>query len=417
MSDRIEVDYAELEKIIQQLRGRNDHLDQQYNLLLSKLRDLDDSWEGKAANQFFDEMADKTLPAYRHLMHVLAQTQSALAQVATIMRAAEEQAGNLFKGAGATGEFGAVGGGFEASAGAGIGASGRGFGVSIGGDSWFSVGYKNNDFFARLGFGVRGNEMSQTRFETINDLLRRYFKGEISYDNTQELMKMVERWHDRVDLSAKLYEKTLFSDGFALVEGIIGNENLAVRGTLLSAEGDLKFRNKIGKEGLDIGIEGNGGLYLARLQGSAEINGIKLVGDAYAGVTAQGQFGAVVNPLAGDAMIVAKGELFAGVTGEVSATYQTQDFKIQFYGSAGYGAGARGNVELGFDDWKLKFGLKGLAGFGPALGGGFKVEVDLQDEVKTVADAVNSAIAGVEGFINDPKPTIKSAINWIDQLL
>ncbi|PJF28172.1 MAG: hypothetical protein CUN52_13510, partial [Phototrophicales bacterium] len=35
--------------------------------------------------------------AYRRLMHVLAQTQSGLAQVATTMRAAEEQAGNLFK--------------------------------------------------------------------------------------------------------------------------------------------------------------------------------------------------------------------------------------------------------------------------------------------------------------------------------
>lgn len=97
MTDRIEVDYAQLQQVTKTLQRRADELAQQYNAIINKGRELNDVWQGKAADEFFDEMSDRTLPAMRRLIESLDKTESALNRVMDIYRQAEEQASNLFK--------------------------------------------------------------------------------------------------------------------------------------------------------------------------------------------------------------------------------------------------------------------------------------------------------------------------------
>lgn len=97
MTDRIEVDYAQLDKLVQQLRGRNEDLEQDYRRLLSKFHELQEGWKGKGATDFSAEIENITLPAYRRLMSAISKIQISLAQIAQVMRDAEEQGANLFK--------------------------------------------------------------------------------------------------------------------------------------------------------------------------------------------------------------------------------------------------------------------------------------------------------------------------------
>ncbi len=97
MTDRIEVDYAQLDKMVQQLRGRNNDLEQDYRRLLGKFHELQEGWKGKGAEDFSAEIEDIALPAYRRLMSAISQIQTTLVQVAQVMRHAEEQGANLFK--------------------------------------------------------------------------------------------------------------------------------------------------------------------------------------------------------------------------------------------------------------------------------------------------------------------------------
>lgn len=108
MVDRIEVDYAQLQQIQKRLQARADELEQDYHTLRSKGRDLREVWRGEGADNFFNEMSDLTMPAYRRLIESLDKIYHALNQIAQMMRTAEEQASNLFKGGTATMELRAV---------------------------------------------------------------------------------------------------------------------------------------------------------------------------------------------------------------------------------------------------------------------------------------------------------------------
>lgn len=98
MVDRIEVDYAQLQQIQKRLQARADELEQDYRTLLSKRDNLRNEWRGKGADNFFDEMSNFATPAYRRLIESLDKIDYALNQIAQVMRTAEEQASNLFKG-------------------------------------------------------------------------------------------------------------------------------------------------------------------------------------------------------------------------------------------------------------------------------------------------------------------------------
>lgn len=103
MTERIEIDYNQLQKVQQILSSRLDDLEQQYNLLRAKSEDLRQIWKGKASTTFFNAMETQAMPGMQRLGEALFKTHDVLSQVATLMRVAEEQAGNLFKGENAGG--------------------------------------------------------------------------------------------------------------------------------------------------------------------------------------------------------------------------------------------------------------------------------------------------------------------------
>ena len=426
MTDRIEVDYAQLEKIVQQLRGRNDDLEQHYNQLLSKLRELETQWEGKAADKFFNEMADKALPAYRRLVNALTQTQNALGQVSNVMRTAEEQASNLFKGAGggsgvgggfgagAGGGFGGIGGGFGAGAGGGFGGIGGGFGAGGGGIIGRIIGAPN------LKFGsIQMGDFPNSRFPTQTDILRMYLGKQLTFDEADVLMKVASKdpvWQNRVEFEGKLFEKELFKGSFALYENVIGNENANLRFSMFSGEAEAKFRGKVGLDGIDIGVEANAGVYVARLQGMAEINGFKAMGDAYVGATASGSAAVVFNPMEGDVKFVAKGEAFIGAEAKGSVGYSNDFFGVELQGSVSAGAGVRGQFDVGMNNGKLMMDIGVLGSLGVGGGAGVRVNVDLYKVADVVTDNLGDAVVGAGEFISDVGGGISKLGNAISDL-
>jgi len=405
MTDRIEVDYAQLQQVNKTLQGRADELEQQYNALMNKGRELRDVWQGKAADKFFGEMSDLTLPALRRLIESLDKTQNALSQVATLMRNAEEQAGNLFKG----GE--GAGGGIGGGAGGGIGG---GAGGGIGGGGGGIIGAE------KLKFGsIQMGDFPNSRFPTQTDILRMYLGGQLSFDEADVLMKVASKdpvWQNMVEVEGKLFEKELFKGDFAVYEKVIGNENANLRLSFLSGEAEGKFRGKISPDGIDIGVEANAGVYLARLQGRAEINGFQAMGDAYVGATATGQASVVINPLEGDVKFVAKGEAFIGAEARGSVGYSNDYFGVELQGSVAAGAGVRGQFDVGMNDGKLTMDIGVLGTLGVGGGGGMKVSVDLYKVADAVTDNVGSAVTGAGEFISDVGQGISQLGNALTSL-
>jgi WXG100 family type VII secretion target len=380
MTNRIEVDYAQLQKVIHILQGRYDELEQHQNHLIAKLRELESNWEGKAADKFFTEMADQAMPAFRRLMDALSKTQSALTQVANLMRAAEEQASNLFKGGGE-------------------GGMNRGGSASGGGSPNGIIGAQ------KIKFGsIQMGDFPNGRFPTQTDILKMYLGGKLSFDEADVLMKVASKdpiWQNRVEFEGKLFEKELFKGDFALYEKVIGNENANVRFSMFSGEAEAKFRGKVGMDGVDIGVEANAGLYLARLQGLAEVNGFRAMGDAYVGATAAGQASVVINPLEGDIKFVAKGEAFIGAEARGSLGYSNDFFGVEVQGSVAAGAGVRGQFDVGMNNGKLTMDIGVLGTLGVGGGAGIKVNVDLVNIADAVTDNVGDAVMGAGTFISE----------------
>ncbi|MDZ4672440.1 MAG: WXG100 family type VII secretion target, partial [Phototrophicales bacterium] len=125
MIDRIEVDYAQLEKMGALLTQRAETIEEQMNRLRQTMDSLRSAWLGEASDDFFAEMDDRTMPSMRRLYNVLSRTGQTLKQVSQVYRNAEEQGGNLFKGGG-------IGGGIGGGAGIGGGIGGIAGGGSIG---------------------------------------------------------------------------------------------------------------------------------------------------------------------------------------------------------------------------------------------------------------------------------------------
>jgi WXG100 family type VII secretion target len=398
MTDRIEIDYVQLEKIRHILQGRLDELEQQYNLLTAKSGELRQSWAGKAADKFFSEMETVAMPSIQRLGEALVKTHNALAQIANLMRNAEEQAGNLFKG-GQGGELNTGGGGFGAGGGFGGGGGGGFGGGGAGGGRGGIIGAE------KIKFGsIQMGDFPNSRFPTQTDILNQYLGGKLTFDEADVLMKVASKdpiWQNRVEFEGKLFEKELFKGNFAVYEKVVGDENANLRFSMLSGEAEGKFRGKIGADGIDIGVEANAGLYLARLQGMAEVNGFKAMGDAYVGATAAGQAGFVVNPLEGDVKFVAKGEAFIGAEAKGSVGYANDLFGVELQGSVAAGAGVRGQFDVGMNDGKLTMDIGVLGSVGVGGGAGVKVSVDVFKVADAVTDNVGSAIVGAGEFISD----------------
>ena len=99
MSDRVEADYQELQKLSNMMNQRADAIQQQFQMLKAKTGELlNGNWEGRGADKFQNEMEGEVFPALQKLQKALEICSSALGQVANTFRQSEEQASNLFKG-------------------------------------------------------------------------------------------------------------------------------------------------------------------------------------------------------------------------------------------------------------------------------------------------------------------------------
>ncbi len=141
MAERIEVDYAQLEKMGALLTQRAETIEDQMNRLRQSMEGLRNMWLGEAADDFFAEMDDRAMPSIRRLYDVLNRTGQTLKQVSQAYRHAEEQAGNLFKGGSGGGVGGGTGGGAGGGTGGGAGGgTGGGSGGGTGGGAGGGIG-------------------------------------------------------------------------------------------------------------------------------------------------------------------------------------------------------------------------------------------------------------------------------------
>lgn len=99
MSDKIEANYQELQRISNIMNQRADTIQQQFQMLKAKTGELlNGSWEGRAADKFQAEMEGEVFPALMKLQRALESCANVIGQVANTFRQSEEQASNLFKG-------------------------------------------------------------------------------------------------------------------------------------------------------------------------------------------------------------------------------------------------------------------------------------------------------------------------------
>ena len=276
--------------------------------------------------------------------------------------------------------------------------SGGGLGGG-GGDTWSSGPELH---------GVEMGAFPNKRFPTQMDLLHEYLDGNLTYEEASVLMNAASLdpvWRNRIDVEAELWEKRLAEGQFAHTQGtLVEGEFGSVTGSVLSGEHDVGVKASFGRDGLDLGADAKLGLYAARIQGGAEWNGFNAVGDAYVGATASGQAGLTINPLDGEVSAVAKAEAFAGAEAKGSIGFEHELFSLEVQGGVSIGAGAKGALELSFEDGELVCEAAALASVGVGGGGGFKVRFDVVDCGKLALQGIGYQLGPVASALDAVLP-------------
>lgn len=98
-ANEVQVQYDMLEKMIQRFHAMLEDHEAMYGQLRNKLGALEQGgMAGRAGDKFFAEMHDEALPSLERLQGAFSSIAQALADVMRVMRDAEQQAANLFKG-------------------------------------------------------------------------------------------------------------------------------------------------------------------------------------------------------------------------------------------------------------------------------------------------------------------------------
>ena len=112
-ADIIQVQYDQLEQIAVRFGQQAEVAAQTQGRVQQSLRALQSGgWEGRGAAAFFGEMSSEVLPAVARLGAALQQAQQTTQQIVQVLRAAEEEASQPFRGAGEGDEGRQEGGGF-----------------------------------------------------------------------------------------------------------------------------------------------------------------------------------------------------------------------------------------------------------------------------------------------------------------
>jgi hypothetical protein len=321
------------------------------------------------------------------------------ARIAQILRAAEEQAGQLFYGG--DGDFstmpapnasggmnmggmigamvgGMLGGPLGAMVGGALGNAIGGGPFSIGGRlSALDVGKSSSLSPLKMFKNYIGSDPAQYKSKLGHDFSKRHLFGKYT-DGADK--KFINR---SVDGKVVLAGGELWSQRGSALRGDLNFQAGALKGSAFAELGSYdtsgKWEASIGRDGVKVGASGQAGAYLARVGASAEIGGLQAAGQAYIGAQVQGEASAVLRP--GQAYVGAGGEIFAGgkAEGSISYNHQVMDglsVKTTASGYVSYGLGVQGDVKFGYDQGKIHIGGAIGATLGVGVGGKFDVTID-----------------------------------------
>ncbi|MBO9308488.1 MAG: WXG100 family type VII secretion target [Chloroflexi bacterium] len=373
-ADKIQADYDQLEQIAAQFAQQGDQTlalwRQAYNCM-SQLRD--GGWIGVGANRFYDEMESLVLPGLERLVNALRAGSAQAARIAQVLRAAEEQAGQLFLPNG-TSSNGVTGSAVSDSSASGL--SGRLLALDVGRSVALSP--------LRMFENYIGADPAQGKIKKLwHQFSKRHLFGKYA-DGADE--KFINR---SVDAKVVLAGGELWSQRGALLHYARDFQVGALKGSAYAELGSYdtsgEWEASIGREGVKIGASFQGGVYLGRAGVSAEIGGLQAAGQAYVGAQAHGEAGAVLR--AGQAYVGASGELFAGAKaeGKVSYTHQIVDglsLGATASGYVSYGIGVQADIKFGYDEGKIRIG--GALGATLLVGAGAKLDITI--DAKGVID-------------------------------
>ena len=413
-ADKIQADYDELGQIAAQFAQQGDRtleLGRQVYNCMSQLRD--GGWIGVGANRFYNEMESLVLPGLERLVNALHTGGAQTARIAQILRAAEEQAGQLFYGG--DGEFstmpvpnsggsvdfsGVVGSAGSSSASSGGvnmgGMIGAMVGGMLGGPLGALVGGALGNAIGSGPFGLSGrltaldvgksSALSPVKLKDLNYIgdPKKLFERSGGHEFSKQRFVSEGPLKNVLDQTkVRLLGGDLWTQRAALMRGDLDFQAGALKGgayaELLSYDASAKWDVSVGNDGVKIGASTQMGAYLTRVGASAEIGGLKAAAEAYVGAQVQGQAAAVLAP--GQAYVNIGGDAFIGgrAQGQISYQHQVVD-GLTVGGTASgyvsYGLGVQGDVKFGYDQGKIHIGGAIGATLGVGVGGKFDVTID-----------------------------------------
>ena len=96
MAEKIQVDYEGLGQLASQVSKMADEMEKMYSKVLSQTEVLANSWVGRGASAFQQEMDELVLPGLKRLYEGLNNTSTNLNQLNTHWKGVEDEAAALF---------------------------------------------------------------------------------------------------------------------------------------------------------------------------------------------------------------------------------------------------------------------------------------------------------------------------------
>lgn len=97
MSDEIKADYDQLENVASRFANQSQAIQQMLQKVRSSMEKLDDAWEGRGRDAFFQEMQSEVLPASQRLQEVLDEASQVTKSIVQTVKQAEEEASTPFR--------------------------------------------------------------------------------------------------------------------------------------------------------------------------------------------------------------------------------------------------------------------------------------------------------------------------------
>jgi WXG100 family type VII secretion target len=96
MAEKVECIYEELEKIAATFGSSSEEIEQMINQIKQRVQGLHQSWIGRGANAFFQEMDSEVLQALNNLKKAFQESMTITRSVSSLLAQAEEEASGNF---------------------------------------------------------------------------------------------------------------------------------------------------------------------------------------------------------------------------------------------------------------------------------------------------------------------------------